>query len=77
MVETQSISILEMATKGGWIMIVLLVLSIIALYLFGKKLWMILSAEKIESNFLNDIKDYLADGKSNPPKHSAANSTRP
>lgn len=63
MVETQSISILEMATKGGWIMIVLLVLSIIALYLFGKKLWMILSAEKIESNFLNDIKDYLADGK--------------
>ncbi len=63
MVETQSISILEMATKGGWIMIVLLVLSIIALYLFGKKLWMILSAEKIESNFLNDIRDYLADGK--------------
>ncbi len=63
MVETQSISILEMATKGGWIMIVLLVLSIIALYLFGKKLWMILSAEKVDGNFLNDIRDYLADGK--------------
>ncbi len=63
MVETQSISILEMATKGGWIMIVLLVLSIIALYLFGKKLWMIISAGKIDTNFMNDIRDYLADGK--------------
>jgi biopolymer transport protein ExbB len=63
MVETQSISILEMATKGGWIMIVLLVLSIIALYLFGKKLWMIISAGKIDANFMNDIRDYLADGK--------------
>ncbi len=63
MVETQSISILEMATKGGWIMIVLLVLSIIALYLFGKKLWMIISAGKLDANFMNDIRDYLADGK--------------
>lgn len=52
-----------MATKGGWIMIVLLVLSIIALYLFGKKLWMIISAGKLDANFMNDIRDYLADGK--------------
>ncbi len=44
-------------------MIVLLVLSIIALYLFGKKLWMIISAGKIDANFMNDIRDYLADGK--------------
>ncbi len=63
MVETQSISILEMATKGGWIMIVLLVLSIIALYLFGKKWWQIHTACKIDGNFLNDIRDYIADGK--------------
>lgn len=44
-------------------MIVLLVLSIIAIYLFGKKLWMIISAGKIDANFMNDIRDYLADGK--------------
>ncbi len=44
-------------------MIVLLVLSIIALYLFGKKLWMIISAGKLDANFMNDIRDYLADGK--------------
>ncbi len=63
MVETQSISILEMATKGGWIMIVLLLLSIIALYIFGKKWWIISSASKIDRNFMKDIKDYLSDGK--------------
>ena len=57
MVETQSISILEMATKGGWIMIVLLVLSIVALYIFGKKWWIISSAEKIDKDFMKDIKD--------------------
>ena len=54
MVETQSISILEMATKGGWIMIVLLILSIVALYIFGKKWWIISSAEKIDKDFMKD-----------------------
>ncbi|MGM9753040.1 MAG: MotA/TolQ/ExbB proton channel family protein [Candidatus Cryptobacteroides sp.] len=63
MVSTQSISILEMASKGGWIMIVLLILSILALYLFGKKWWEIAQAGKIDKDFMNDIRDYLQDGK--------------
>ena len=63
MFEEQSISIFEMATKGGWIMIVLLVLSIIALYILGMKWWMISQAGKIDKDFMKDIKDYLADGK--------------
>ena len=63
MLTTQSISILEMATKGGWIMIVLLLLSILALYIFGKKWWVIAQASKIDKDFMKDIKDYLLDGK--------------
>ena len=63
MVETQSISILEMATKGGWIMIVLLILSIVALYIFGKKWWIISSAEKIDKDFMRDRSDYRLGGK--------------
>ena len=63
MVTTQSISILEMATKGGWIMIILLLLSILALYIFGKKWWVISQASKIDKDFMKDIKDYLLDGK--------------
>ena len=61
--EVQSISILEMATKGGWIMVVLLVLSLVAIFIFGKKWWMIAQAGKIDKNFMNDIRDYIHDGK--------------
>lgn len=58
-----SYSLLEMATKGGWIMLVLLVLSIIAIYLFGKKMWMISKASKIDRYFMNDIQDFMNEGK--------------
>jgi len=56
-------SLFEMATKGGWIMIVLLILSFIAIYLFGKKLWIIAKASKIDRYFMNDIQDLLKEGK--------------
>ncbi|MBQ0077719.1 MAG: MotA/TolQ/ExbB proton channel family protein [Bacteroidales bacterium] len=61
--EEVSISLVEMAVKGGWLMAVLLLLSIIALYIFGKKWWLIRQAGKIDPNFMNDIKDYIHDGK--------------
>jgi len=61
--EVMNFSLLEMATKGGWIMIVLLILSIIAIYIFGKKIWMITKAQKIDRYFMNDIQDYLHEGK--------------
>ena len=32
----QSYSLIEMAAKGGWLMIVLAILSVIAIYIFGK-----------------------------------------
>ena len=37
----QSFSLIQMAAKGGWLMIVLAILSVIAIYIFGKKWWMI------------------------------------
>ena len=61
--QTMSYSLIEMATKGGWLMLVLLVLSIIALYIFGKKWWMIRQANKIGKNFMDDIRDYIHEGK--------------
>ncbi|MCQ2150794.1 MAG: MotA/TolQ/ExbB proton channel family protein [Bacteroidales bacterium] len=58
-----SYSLIEMATKGGWLMLFLLALSIIALYLFGKKWWMIRQASKVDKNFMMDIRDYIHEGK--------------
>ena len=61
--QEMSYSLIDMATKGGWLMIVLLVLSVIAIYIFGKKVWVIGKANKIDKNFIDDIKDYVTEGK--------------
>lgn len=58
-----SYSFFEMAAKGGPLMIVLLILSIIAIYIFGKKWWAIRRAGKIDKDFMMDIRDYVHEGK--------------
>ncbi|MDD2293479.1 MAG: MotA/TolQ/ExbB proton channel family protein [Bacteroidales bacterium] len=52
-----------MAAKGGWLMIVLAILSVIAIYIFGERWWAIRRAGKIDKNFMKDINDYIFDGK--------------
>ena len=61
--QEQTYSLIEMACKGGWLMIVLLILSIIAIYIFGKKWWLISRASKVDKNFMSDIRDYIHEGK--------------
>ena len=61
--QEMNFSLIEMATKGGWLMIVLLVLSIMAIYIFGNKWWLIYKAGQIDKNFMNDIRDMIHDGK--------------
>lgn len=61
--QEMSYSFLEMAAKGGWLMWVLLLLSILAIYIFGKKWWAIRQACKIDKNFVMDIRDYIHEGK--------------
>lgn len=61
--QEMSLSFFEMAAKGGWLMLVLLLLSVIAIYLFGKKLWLIDKAGKIDKDFMMDIRDYIHEGK--------------
>ena len=52
-----------MAAKGGWLMLVLLALSIVAIYIFGKKWWAISQAGKVDKNFIKDVDNYLMEGK--------------
>lgn len=61
--QEMSYSLIEMAMKGGWLMLVLLLLSIIAIYIFGKKWWLIRQAGIIDKDFMMDIRDYLHEGK--------------
>ena len=61
--QEMTYTLFEMAVKGGWLMIVLLLLSIIAIYIFGKKWWSIQQAGKIDKDFMMDIRDYIHEGK--------------
>ena len=59
----KTLSYLELASKGGWLMVVLLILSIIAIYIFGSKWWMISKASKVNKNFIKNIRALIHDGK--------------
>ena len=61
--QEMKLSLIEMATKGGWLMLVLLLLSIIAIYIFGSKWWMIRKAGQINRNFTKDIRVLIHEGK--------------
>ncbi len=56
-------NVIDLAFKGGWIMIVLLLLSLMAIYIFIQRLIIIRRAGKEDESFMNRIKDYIHDGK--------------
>ncbi len=67
MPEEKTLSILELITSGGVggiiIMSVLFILSIIAIYIFIERWNAIKRANKVDANFINHIKDHVANGK--------------
>ena len=56
-------SLIDMAMKGGWLMIQLVILSIVTIYMFGMKWWAIRKATKVDPNFMKDIRDFIHEGK--------------
>ena len=62
-VETiQRMNFFDMAVKGGWIMIPLLLLSLVAVYIFIERSIALKKASKENPNFMERIKDYIYDG---------------
>jgi len=57
------VSYFDLAIKGGWVMIPIGLLSIIAVYIFIERFMALRNASKIDQNFMNRIKDYIHDGK--------------
>jgi len=53
----------ELALKGGWIMIPIIILSIVAVYIFIERYFAIKKASQTDINFMNKIKDYIHDDK--------------
>lgn len=57
------INVIDLAFKGGWIMVVLLLLSLMACYIFIQRMMVIRRAGKEDETFMNRIKDYIHEGK--------------
>ena len=57
-----SISLLDMASKGGPILIPIAILSVLAVYIFFERLFVIQKASKLDANFMNQIKQYVNAG---------------
>jgi biopolymer transport protein ExbB len=58
-----TMSFFDMALKGGWIMIVLAVLSVIAVYIFIDRFIAIKKASKEQKSFMDNIKNFIFEGK--------------
>lgn len=56
-------SLWEMASQGGWIMLVLALFSVIAVYIFIERFVTISRAAKKDDLFMETIRNYMKDGK--------------
>lgn len=56
------INMLEMALKGGWIMAVLALLSIVCFYILFERLYVLRKARKEDPHFMDKIRDFIASG---------------
>lgn len=57
------LSVWDLALKGGWIMIVLLLLSLVAVYIFVERSLLLKAMSKKDPSFLQKIRDYIREGK--------------
>jgi biopolymer transport protein ExbB len=57
------LTLFDLAMKGGWVMIPIVILSFIAAYIFIERYYIIKRAAREDQNFMNRIKYYIHDGK--------------
>ena len=60
--EDAQINLLDMAMKGGWIMLVLALLSVVCFYIFFERLSFISKAGKEDPLFMERSRDYIRSG---------------
>ena len=61
--EPTKLNFFEMCLKGGWIMIPLALMLILAIYIFIERMIVTQHASKEDVSFMDRIKDYIYDGK--------------
>lgn len=75
--KVDSLSLLDMILKGGLIMIPIAILSVLAVYIFIERYISIKKASKEESNFMDNIRDLIHDGRIEAALAVCKNSQKP
>jgi len=70
-------NVLELLTKGGWIMIPLGLMLLIAIYVFFERYIAIKQASRIDANFMNIIRDHIVSGNVAAARSFAKNTNNP
>ena len=77
----KTLSIIDLIFNGGagsvFIMGLLFILLAVALYIYFERLFAIKAAAKIDANFMNQIKDYISNGKIDAAKSLCAQTDSP
>jgi biopolymer transport protein ExbB len=72
-----SISLGELLTLGGWLMLPLALLFVVTIYLFVERLIAIRKASNIDGNFMNIIRDHIVNGNITAARSFAKNTNNP
>jgi len=71
------ISLGELLTLGGWLMLPLALLFIITIYVFVERLMAVRKASRIEGNFMNIIRDHIVNGNISAARSFTKNTNNP
>jgi len=72
-----TLPVIDLVMKGGWIMAILGVLSLITFYIFIERYLVISKASKEDKNFMNNIRNFIKDGKLDSAKDLCRNNNSP
>jgi len=72
-----SISFMELLFMGGWIMVPLAIMLLLAIYVFFERYIAIRNASNIDQNFMNIVRDHIVSGNLSAARSFAKNSNNP
>jgi len=73
----ETLNFFTLALKGGIVMVPLIILSIVAIYIFIERYMAISKASKEEYNFMNNIRDFIHEGRIDSAKSLCKNNQSP
>src|ERR671920_519607 len=71
------LSLVELLTMGGWIMLPLLLLFLITIFVFVERYLAIQKASRVDANFMNIIRDHIYNGNVSAARSFAKNTANP